>query len=163
MAQLADIWRFTRDRLRQSFDGLSDEQMAWRCPNGGHTVFEYLFHVAGAEHYWASRLTGRDPAATELEAKLDRAVIDNFLEEGGCPFGEDEMNRAAVEGALKFAFESLDPVIDNPSDEQLAAPMKGPAGDTITGREGLIRVAQHAAYHTGQIWMVRFDGSFPQE
>ena len=161
MRDLADVWLFTRARLRQTLADLTDEQMLWRQHSDGHSIGEYLYHIAGAEHYWASRMSGRHPSGTEFEGKLDGAVLYGFLREGEFPFGEADMTKAKAEAALAFTYERIKPVFEEPRPEQLTMPLISPMGDNVTGREGLIRLAQHAAYHTGQIWVVRLDPRFP--
>jgi hypothetical protein len=53
MTQFAEVWHFTRARLEQAMQGLTHEQMCWRPHSEAHTIFELLYHIAGAEYYWA--------------------------------------------------------------------------------------------------------------
>jgi hypothetical protein len=160
MHDLGRVWLFTRERLRQSIEGLSDEEMRWRPHHEAHTIFEILFHIAGAEHYWASRLTGRDPAENDMAHMLDLAVKDGFLRDGACPFGPEYMNRRAAEDALELTRAEIEPVICHPTPEQIAMSLTSPVGDNVNGLDGLARLAQHAGYHTGQIWLMRMDPRF---
>jgi uncharacterized damage-inducible protein DinB len=155
------VWLFTRQRLGPAHEGLTAQQLLWQPYVSGHCISEYLLHIAGAEHYWASRLTGRDPAATEFEGRLDRAVIDGFLADRPFPFPGYELTRDVVEQALAFTFAEVRAIFENPTQQQLEMALVSPIGDDVTGREGLIRLAQHAAYHTGQIWLLRQDPRFP--
>jgi len=159
MSEFGETWKFTRVRLDASLEGLTDEQMSWRPHENAHTIFELLYHIAGCEHHWATRMTRRSPEETDFDAKLDQAAKDGFLREGGCPF--DEMSLPAARRALDYAREEIEIVICRPTAEQLAMTLLSPIGDTVTGREGLARLAQHAGYHTGQIWMMRMDPCFP--
>lgn len=155
MTELGDVWAFTRVRLDQSLDGLTDKQMMVTPYPGGHSIFEIAYHIAGAEHYWACRLLDIDPNRTPYDAKIDRAIFDGFLREGDSPFTEDDLNRSALDQALAYTEGLIRPIYENPTAEQLEFRMKSPIGDDVTGREGLIRLAQHAGYHTGQIWTIR--------
>lgn len=162
MNDFAATWRFTRVRLNEATRDLSAEQMGFRMHEQAHTMFELLYHIAGAEHYWAARLSGRDPAPNDYEAKLDAAVKDGFLRDGGCPFGAEEMTIPLVSAALEYAARELGEVLDNLSAEQRAMTLISPIGDEVTGEQGLARIAQHAGYHTGQIWLLRMHPSFPR-
>lgn len=161
MREIADIWRFTRTRLAQAIEGLSDAQLNWRMFEGAHSIAEYLYHVAGAELYWAHHLGGWQPA-NEFEAGVLACCTDSFLNEKPFPLSPSLCNARDVARALGFAYEQLAPIIESPTPEQLAKPLRSPIGDAITGWEGLIRVAQHAAYHTGQIWLMRMHPAFPR-
>jgi hypothetical protein len=48
MTDLGHVWLFTRHRLAATIADLSDEQMRWTAYEGGHSIFEYIYHVAGA-------------------------------------------------------------------------------------------------------------------
>ncbi len=163
MTQYAEVWHFTRARLAQAIDGLSDEQLAWRLYPEGHNICEIVYHIAGCEHYWSARMTDRDPAATQFEALLDQAVHEGFLREGvGGPFRDPKQQTLqALNDALAFSGERLKPVIEGPTPEQLAMPLLSPIGDKVTGEQGLIRICQHAGYHTGQIWQMSMSPRFP--
>lgn len=162
MHALLDVWQFTRDRLKPSYEDLTEDQLLWRPHPEAHNIGELLYHMAGAEHFWAARLSGRDPHATEWEAKLDRAVREGFLIEGSSsPFEAEDMKMPLIEQALEFSETSLRPILENPTQEQLEMRMISPLGPEVTGYGGLLRIAQHAGYHTGQIWVYRFDPRFP--
>jgi uncharacterized damage-inducible protein DinB len=163
MNDLAAVWRFTRYRLQQALEGLSDAQMSWRPFAEGHNIFEYVYHIAGCEHYWAARLNGDDPAATEFVAMLDRAAKEGFLIEGACPMSGEEMSGVAVRRALEISRNEIEPVYENPTPEQLSLALISPVGDSVSGSEGLTRLAQHAAYHTGQINLLRQHPEFPRD
>src|SRR5262245_35158876 len=62
MQPLRDAWKFTRDRLDQSYQDLTEKQLIWRPHPDAHSIGEILYHVAAAEHYWAARLTDQNPA-----------------------------------------------------------------------------------------------------
>lgn len=162
MTDFAQVWHFTRFRLNEAIHDLSDAQLCWRLRENSHTIGEIVYHIAGAEHYWGTRLSSKSPDANEYDARLDSAVHDGFLREGGSPFAESEMTAAGIQKALSQSFEELKPVIESPTKAQLAMELTSPVGDEVTGRTGLARVAQHAGYHTGQIWMIRMDPRFPK-
>jgi uncharacterized damage-inducible protein DinB len=162
MQSLNEIWRFTRERLKPAYQDLSDEQLCWRPHDEAHSIAEIVYHIAGAEHYWATRLSQRDSRATEWEDKLDRAVIEGFLKEAPCPFEPHEMTKELLDQALEFTGFEVLPLLENPTEKELEMPIVSPIGDQIDGRQGLIRMAQHAAYHTGQIWVYRMDPRFPK-
>ncbi|MCS7208998.1 MAG: DinB family protein [Fimbriimonadales bacterium] len=160
MSELAALWRFTRARLAQAIEGLTDAQLNWRMFAGAHSIAEYLYHVAGAELYWAHHLGGWQPA-DEFEAGVLACTRDSFLNDAPFPLAASLCNTTDVHRALNLSYAQLAPIIDSPTPEQLAKPVRSPIGDPIDGREGLIRVAQHPAYHTGQIWLIRMHPEFP--
>lgn len=162
MHDLLTIWQFARTRLAQAIEGLTEAQRNWRLFEGAHSITEYLYHVAGAELYWAHHLGDWQPA-DEFEAGVLACATDSFLNTKPFPLPQSVCTLRDVERALSLSYAQLAPIIETPTPEQLAKPVRSPIGDPITGREGLIRVAQHAAYHTGQIWLMRMHPAFPTD
>lgn len=160
MSDLASVWRFTRMRLQQAIEGLTDAQLSWRPFARAHTIAEYLYHVAGAELYWAHHLGDWQPG-TDFEAGVLACCTDSFLNTHPFPLPPSLSNAQAVARALSLSYAALAPIIESPAPEQLAKRLRSPIGDAITGYEGLVRIAQHAAYHTGQIWLIRMHPEFP--
>ncbi|MGQ9656691.1 MAG: DinB family protein [Fimbriimonadales bacterium] len=161
MSEIAAVWHFTRRRLAQAIEGLTDAQLNWRMFDGAHSIAEYLYHVAGVELYWAHHLGGWQPADA-FQAGALQCTCDSFLNEQPFPLAQAHCTAADVARALQLAHEQFAPLIESPTSEQLAKPVRSPIGDPIDGREGLIRAAQHAAYHTGQIWLMRMHPQFPK-
>lgn len=162
MHALGDVWKFTRFRLTQSIQDLTDEHMRWRPHENCHSIGELIYHIAGCEHYWAVRINAVDPASDEYQTKLDSAARDGFLREAPSPFSEPEMTRELIDQALEYTYNEIAPIYQDPTQEQLQRPMISPIGDDVNGYEGLVRLAQHAGYHTGQIWIYRMDPRFPK-
>lgn len=150
-----EVWRFTRARLAQSLDGLDATHGDARLGPGTHSIAEIALHIAGAEHYWWSRLAGVAPGHPDHDAKLDAAVIDGFLRDAPVPFEEHEITLANAHAALDRMFPRIEDLYANLTEAQAAQPLISPIGDSVDGHEGLIRLAQHAGYHTGQIWQIR--------
>src|SRR5947199_7374356 len=120
MHSFLDVWQFTRERLDQAYKDLSEEQLAWRPHGDAHSIGELVYHMAGAEHYWATRMSNRDPRSTEWEAKLDRSVREGFLLEGTAPpFGPEDMKLSLLEKALEFSASELRPILENPTEKEL--------------------------------------------
>lgn len=162
MSVYLDIWEFTRSRLESALEGLSDPQLRWRpffSPDS-HCIYEYVYHIAAAEHYWACRMTDRNPRSTDWEEKLDRAVREGFFTDGPFPFHDSDFSIQGMWEALNYSAQAIRPILANPSDQQLDMKIESPAGPIVTGKEGLWRVVQHPSYHTGQIWLLRFDPRF---
>ncbi|MFQ3611816.1 MAG: DinB family protein [Fimbriimonadales bacterium] len=160
MEALAELWRFTRLRLDQAIADLDDTGLNWRLFEGAHSIAEYLYHVAGVELYWAHHLGGYTPS-DEWEWGVLRCATDSFLREAPFPLPPSACTVEQVRRALERSAELFRPLIEHSTPEQLAQPVTSPIGDPITGREGLIRAAQHASYHTGQIWLMRMHPQFP--
>ena len=163
MNPILDIWQFTRDRLNPAYQDLSEAQLLWRPHPDAHNIGERVYHMAGAEHFWASRMTDRDPRATPFEEKLDKAVREGFLIDGtSSPFADEEMKLPLLNKALEFSGAALKPILENPTEKQLTMRMISPLGPEVSGYEGFLRITQHAGYHAGQIWIYRMDPRFPK-
>lgn len=160
MHPLGVVWQFTRRRLSDVLDGLNDSQLLFRPFPSGHNAGEYALHIAGAECYWASRLSGGS-ALSPIAARLERALFGGFLADGPFEFAEEEINVARVAEALSYSGSLIQPIITSPSPEQLAASLISPIGDSVDGLAGLARLAQHAGYHTGQIVLLTQHPEFP--
>lgn len=71
------------------------------------------------------------------------------------PFPQSACTYEATQHALTRTYALLRPIIDNPTPDVLQKSVISPIGDPIDGHEALIRVAQHASCHTGQIRLIR--------
>ncbi|MGE0001012.1 MAG: DinB family protein [Fimbriimonadaceae bacterium] len=161
MDHLYDVWYFTRQRLDQSIEELSEEQAAWRPYPGAHSIVEMVYHIAGAEHWMATRLLGLEPEATERDAKIDRSVRASFITDDPFPFSPGECSLADARLALDETAPLAERVLREPGPDILEKPLETPLGPVVPGVGGLWRIAQHAAYHTGQIWTYRSLPGFP--
>lgn len=160
MYPLGVVWQFTRKRLADVLDGLSDAQLRFRPFPTGHSAGEYALHVAGAECYWATWLSA-GLAPSPVADRLERAVFGGFLAEGPFEFSDEEITVSSVRDALDYSGSLIRPIITAPSQEQLAASLISPIGDPVDGLAGLARLAQHAGYHTGQIVLLTQHPEFP--
>lgn len=158
---VGDVWRLTRRRLSQGIEDLNDEQWHWRPHSQAHTIAEICVHLAGAEHYWWARMCEIAPTSNEFDPKLDRAVIDGFLEDHPFPYTSHELTHEFVLERLTLMCSRIDVLYQGATEAQLSMPVRSPIGDDIDGYEGLLRLSQHAGYHTGQIWQMRLRPDFP--
>jgi uncharacterized damage-inducible protein DinB len=163
MAGFLETWVLTRERLEPAFADLKKEQLLWTPYRGARSIGEILYHIAGAEYYYSTRVTGRDPARTDWQRRLDRALVAGFLSDEPMPFSDQDMEPSLVEEALRFSGAQIRPVLADLTDENLSRPIVTGMGDHLKGVDGLARVAMHAGYHTGQIWVYRRDPRFPAE
>jgi uncharacterized damage-inducible protein DinB len=163
MSELGDVWRFTRTRLDDAIRGLTPRQLAWKAHERAHSIAEIVYHVAACEHYWAARLAKIEPIEDDFDRRLEQAVHAGFLRDGDSPFGEVDATPEALSRVLERTAAEIGPLYDLPTPDQLSMPLTSPIGDPVTGKDGLTRLAQHAGYHTGQIWMLRSDPRFPSE
>lgn len=159
MSPYGEIWNFTRERLAQAYTDLTDEQLRWRPEPGVHNIGEWIYHVAGVECWFASKMTGL--AASENLDKMAQAARAGFITEGEFPYSDADMTVAALTQALNDSAAMIRPVMESPTQEQLTMPVETVIGPVVEGVGCLWRVAQHSAYHTGQIWVYRFDSRFP--
>ncbi len=159
---VASVWQFTRVRLDHALEGLTGEQWIWRPHPQAHSIAELAMHVAGAEFYWWSRLTNLRPSSPDYDERLDRAVIDGYLSESDFPYSPEELTQDFVRAKLKSMQSRMEELFRHLNDHQLSMTLTSPIGDILTGYGGLTRLAQHAGYHTGQIWLMRMMPDFPQ-
>jgi uncharacterized damage-inducible protein DinB len=162
MHSLLDVWLFTRERLKPAYKDLTEQQLLWRPHADAHNIGELLYHIAGAEHYYACRISERNPRSSEWEEKLDRAVTDGFLRELSVPVADEDMKMDLIEQALEFTALEIRPILETPTEKEMQQEYISPIGDHLNGYQGLIRLVQHAGYHTGQIWVYRMDPRFPK-
>lgn len=147
------------DTLRRSFDGgawhgpalsevladVSAEEARWKPAQHVHSIWEITLHVAGWANEVAARLGGRKPQEPDGGDWPECGCADN---DGW----EDAMQRVfAARDALLAAVralgeEDLDRVIGSPDSS---------VGEGVSAYGTALGVAQHNAYHAGQIAVVK--------
>lgn len=160
MAHLAAIWEFTRGRVRHAYQGLTDEQLAWSCPESGTSIAHLLYHVAGTEYYWGTRIAGLQPGEPEFDERLDAFSKPDFLEQPS-PLAEEERCVESIERALAQTYELFRAVVESPPEPGARITIPTPEGEVVNVREGMVRLAQGTASHAGQIWSLRNHPAFP--
>lgn len=128
--------------LRDVLTGVSDTDAARRPPGGAHSIWEITLHLAAWANEVARRLQGNAPAEPE---------------EGDWP-----VTGGRWDDAVQRVFDARDRVLDIASalsESDLMAPCdqsREPALGTGFTYAGLLEgLAQHNAYHGGQIMMLR--------
>jgi len=159
MSQYGEVWTFTRGRLQQAYQDLSDAQLRWRPYAGAHSIGEMVYHVAGVETWFAVRM-GELRRTAELE-KLADAARATYITDDAFPFVDADMTLHGLDVALEVAHALIAPIIELPNEHHLTMQVETVIGPVVNGVACLWRVAQHAAYHTGQIWTYRMDPRFP--
>jgi uncharacterized damage-inducible protein DinB len=154
-----EIWNFTRLRLEPALAGITERQLQWKPFPKAHSIGEYLLHIAGAECFWATRLGGLP--TTERDELLVRCLMLDFLEVGVFPVPNESITVERALDDLRYGGERVRQLIEHPTQAQLDMPLISPMGDPIDGRQGLWRLAQHAAYHTGQIVLLQQMPDYP--
>ncbi|HXH60898.1 MAG TPA: DinB family protein [Fimbriimonadaceae bacterium] len=158
MTDFASIYKISHGRMLQSIEGLSDEQLGWRPHPKGLSIFEMLMHVAGGEMFFASRLQGL--TLSDEDKKIESCARDKVINENPFPFSESEVNGDLLQETLAKTKALVQPMMDDPEpwrEKQIETPL-GP----VDHAQGIFaRIAQHPAYHTGQVWTYRFDPRFP--
>lgn len=153
MHPFGEVWRFTRSRLTSILAAMSENEARFRAFSGGHSTIEYCLHMAGAEHYWASRLGG--VPRSERGDLLERCLFEGFLHDGSFPSELSTHTLDQAQTELAWTFELIAPIFESPTESQLLMELTSPIGDAVSGREGLLRLSQHAAYHAGQIMLLQ--------
>jgi uncharacterized damage-inducible protein DinB len=159
MTDFAAIYKISRGRMMQAIEGLSDEQLRWRPHSDANSIFQMLMHVAGGELFFASRLL--DKQLTEEEKRIERCARDKVINDEPFPFSDEEASLALLTSALDRSNAMVQPMMDDPEpwrEKQIETPL----GPTDFAQGIFARIAQHPAYHTGQVWVYRFDPRFPK-
>ncbi|MCH7905192.1 MAG: DinB family protein [Armatimonadetes bacterium] len=158
MSGFSATYELTRARMVQAIDGLSDEQLRWRPHKDALSVFEMLMHVAGGDTFFFLRLQERE--GDDFEKRLERCARDKVINDEPFPFSDDEASMGLLVRALDHTYAILGPMLREP-EEWLDKEIETPLGP-VDGASGIFaRIAQHPAYHTGQVWLYRFDPRFP--
>jgi hypothetical protein len=128
------------DRMIACLDGLDEGQLNWRPPaDGANSVWVLAVHsLANAEENILSILGGR-PSTRDRDAEFRaRGVSPEALRE----------RWSTLRPSLQEAIRTLPPA---DLDREYAHPRRG----TLTGREILLLVTQHAAEHLGHAEVTR--------
>jgi hypothetical protein len=56
----------------------------------------------------------------------------------------------------------IEPVLRGPSERRPAMAPTSPIGDSVTGMEGLRRLARRSRHHGGQVWLIRNLAGLPK-
>ena len=159
MNGFADTYRISHARMLQSIDGLRTEQLVWRPHPRALSIFEMLMHVAGGEMFFSARLLCR--GLSDEEKRIESCARDRVINDSPFPFSDAEAALPLLASTLERTHALVQPMMDDPGswvNKQIETPL-GPV-DSAPGI--FARIAQHPAYHTGQIWIYRNDPRFPK-
>lgn len=159
MSDFHTAWTLSRGRFVAELEGLSQEQLSWRLYPGALTLAEAALHVAGVEVKFGSSLLGTEPQG-EM-ARIAAAATDGVVNDKPFPFSAEEMTPSFVSGALEQAKALVEPTLLDPSRERRAVSMVSALGPVITGEGALARLTFHAAYHQGQVYLIKQAPGFP--
>lgn len=148
------------DTVRRSFEGdawhgpvlkdvLADvtaEEARWRPARHVHSIWEITLHIAGWSHECAARLAGNPPGEP---AGGDWPALGPDQDEEGWQDAVQQVfnGRDALLAALRKADESTLDSTENTSSD--------PTGHPVTRAGMILGVAQHNAYHAGQIGLLK--------
>ncbi|RYG26643.1 DUF664 domain-containing protein [bacterium] len=159
MSDFHTAWTISRGRFVAELEGLSHEQLSWRMHPGALTLAEAALHVAGVEVKFGSSLLGTVPQG-EM-ARISAAATDGVVNDKPFPFGSEEMTPEFVAKALDEAKVLVEPTLLDPIPERREVSMVSALGPVITGEGALARLTFHAAYHQGQVYLIRHAPGFP--
>ena len=152
-------WSLSRDRFVASISDLNTEQLNYRLFPGTLTIGEMAVHIAGVDIYFSNGMLGGG-LPPDL-ARLLRAAMDSVANDRPFPFAPEELTPEFVAETLATARTFVEPLIQNPTAEARAAEIVSVLGPVISGSGALARFAFHAAYHHGQVYLIRACPSFP--
>jgi uncharacterized damage-inducible protein DinB len=132
--------------LKGNLEGVTAEQAAVKPPNGAHSIWELVLHLTGWRNEVARRTTGA-PAGEPPEG--DWPDVDDTTPErwAAALAALDESHQRLVAAVKQLAEDRLH--------EPTRDPRNGPLGTGVTYYELLHGAAQHDAYHSGQIAIIR--------
>lgn len=116
-------------------------------------------HIAGVEVSFASQLLGEQPEG--VDARIKAAATDGAVNDKPFPFTPDEITPELVAEALESGRRWVAPLMENPTAEIRSRELISALGPVITGEGALARLAFHAAYHQGQVYMITTAPGFP--
>lgn len=159
MSDFHTAWTISRGRFAAELQGLNHEQLSWRLHPGALTLAEAALHVAGVEVKFGSSLLGTAPEG-EM-ARIASAATEGVVNDHPFPFTAEEMTPEFVARSLEQAKALVEPTLLDASPERRAVSMVSALGPVITGEGALARLTFHAAYHQGQVYLIRQAPSFP--
>jgi uncharacterized damage-inducible protein DinB len=143
---LTEIQRLL-DRLCGAIDGLSEEQLNWKPPiPDGNSIFVIATHMLGNAEAWALGI------ACEQPIERDRAAEFRSTGPSAAPLIERarELSQQLEQALNKLSAVELDRVREVSQSHWGVG-----VTDSITGREALLHVIEHAANHLGHIEVTR--------
>ena len=147
MEQYVKELRRLFDRLCQSLDGLSEQQLNWHPPApDANSIYVIATHTLGNARAWILGIACGQPIERDRPAEFRASGADAAPLIASARALLDEIEQAL--GALEPA--SLDELRE-PRQQLWGAGTSQP----VTGREAIIHVISHAATHTGQIDLTR--------
>ena len=143
------------DTLRRSFDGdawhgpavldtladVSEAQAAWKPPGGAHTVWEIALHIAAWAGEVAQRLEGGKPGEPK-EGDYPK------------PSGGWRDAVARVRAARDRVLRVVEKLSDDDLNKRVGEQYNAPLATGFTYAASIEGLAQHNAYHAGQIRML---------
>lgn len=159
MNGFADTYRISYSRMLQAVEGLTPAQLSWRPHPAALSIFEMLMHVAGGEMFFAARLLDR--SLTDEERRIESCARDRVINDNPFPFSDSDASHSLLVSSLDRTHALVLPMMEDPepwASRQIETPL-GPV-DYAAGI--FARIAQHPAYHTGQVWIYRNDPRFPK-
>ena len=149
------------ETLRRSFDGdawhgpavldtlseVTAEQASWQPPQGAHTIWEIALHIASWANEVAQRLEGGKPGAPK----------DGDYPQ---PTGSWEDAIARVRAARDRLLEVVERLSDSELNKLIGSNHNPELATGFTYAGSIEGLAQHNAYHAGQIRMLLKVGGF---
>jgi hypothetical protein len=151
----------SRGRFLECIAPFSSKQLNFRLHPGSLTIGEMALHLAGAELWFISQITGRELSAEET--KLTKCATEGVVNDNPFPYIASEITPEKLNWALTLSGSAVQPHIENPSQEFLDSELVSALGPVIKGHGALARMAFHAAYHHGQAYLMQTAPGFPQQ
>jgi hypothetical protein len=160
MTDFSKTYAISRTRFTEAVEAFNAEQLNYRLHPGVLTIGEMALHVAGVEVWFLSQIFGFE--LDEKRAKLAKSATEGAVNDNPFPYKPEEITPEVVSEALAYTRELLQPHIDNPTPEFLAAELTSALGPQITGEGALARYSFHPGYHHGQVYLIATSPGFPK-
>jgi len=133
VADFMNVYNTTTDKIAQLGDAFPMAKYDWRPAEGIRSVREALLHVASGNYFFGSMLGGGAPEGVDPQT----------LE-------QSEMNKTETVAALKKSVAYVQQALDGMSEEAFEEEIDL-FGNTMTRRQVMFLLGDHAAEHLGQL------------
>lgn len=152
-------WDLSRGRFIESFSNFNQEQLNWRMHPNTLTIAEMALHVAGVEVSFAAQLMGM---ALDEEQELIRACsTQGVVNDDPFPISHELLTPQYVKKAMQVGKNFAETLFVQ-GEGLRQKELKSALGPIITGEGAFARLAMHALYHQGQVYLMATDPRFPK-
>ncbi|QYK53442.1 MAG: hypothetical protein KF824_00795 [Fimbriimonadaceae bacterium] len=152
-------WELSRGRFIESFSNLNHEQLNWQMHPNTLTIAEMAMHVAGVEVSFASQLLGT--TLTPEQELILSCSTQGVVNDEQFPVAPELLKPEYVKEAMNVGKGFAEALFEQ-GEGLRQKELKSALGPMITGEGAFARLAMHALYHQGQVYLMITDPRFPK-